>query len=162
MEKTRLKRYGKYTAAGLLAIGLIGGFEGVRLNAYKDVAGIPTVCFGETRGVKMGDKYTLDECKKMLGDAVIEFEQGVRQCLRNPDAIPDKSYVGFLSTAYNIGTPTFCSGSIARKINAGDLKGACKAILLYNKARVNNRLVVIKGLDNRRKEENKLCLEGLK
>lgn len=93
----------------------------------------------------------------MLGDALIDFEQGVRKCLTNPDAIPEKPYVAFLSVSYNIGRGAFCSSSIARKANAGDIRGACNAILLWNKA--GGR--VVKGLVNRRAEENKICLGGV-
>lgn len=154
----RLKKTGVgLTVAGSLAVGLVGAWEGLRTTAYRDVVGIPTVCFGETRGVKMGDKYTVDECKAMLGDALAEFETGMRRCLTNPDKIPDKPYVAFLSLSYNIGTGAFCKSTVARKANAGDLRGACDAILAWNKA--GGR--VIQGLVNRRKDERKLCLEGV-
>lgn len=151
---SRLKKGGAIAA---LAVAVIGGYEGLRTTAYRDVVGIPTVCFGETRGVHMGDRYTVDECKVMLGDALAEFETGMRRCLTNPDAIPDKPYVAFLSLSYNIGTGAFCKSTVARRANAGDLRGACDAILAWNKA--GGR--VIDGLDRRRKEERALCLSGL-
>lgn len=155
---SRLKKTGVgLTVAGSLAVGLVGAWEGLRTKAYRDVVGIPTVCFGETRGVKMGDQYTVDECKAMLGDALAEFETGMRRCLTNPDKIPDKPYVAFLSLSYNIGTGAFCKSTVARKANAGDLKGACDAILAWNRA--GGR--VIQGLVNRRQDERKMCLEGI-
>lgn len=145
------------TVAGSLAVGFIGGWEGLRTKAYRDVIGVPTICFGETRGVKMGDTYTVDECKAMLGDALVEFEAGMRRCLSAPDRIPDKPYVAFLSLAYNIGNGAFCKSSIARYANAGNLKAACDSLLLYTRAGGK----VVQGLVNRRKEERKLCLAGL-
>ncbi|ASY62546.1 Phage lysin [Sinorhizobium sojae CCBAU 05684] len=154
---SRLKKAGKMTAIGAAAIALVGAWEGLRTVAYRDVVGIPTVCFGETRGVKMGDRYSVDECKVMLGDALVEFEAGMRACLKNPDGLPDKVYVSFLSASYNIGTRAFCGSSMARKANAGDLRGACDSLALWNKA--GGR--VVKGLTNRRAEERRLCLEGL-
>lgn len=150
----RMKKGAAITAA---AIALVGGFEGLRTVAYRDVVGIPTVCFGETRGVKMGDRYTVDECKGMLGDAIGDFETGMRACLTNPDKIPDNPYVAFLSVSYNIGTRAFCGSTIARKANAGDLRGACNAIPAWNRAGGK----VVKGLTSRRAEEQKLCLEGI-
>ena len=33
-------------------------FEGLRLLAYRDAAGVPTIGYGHTRGVKMGDRIT--------------------------------------------------------------------------------------------------------
>lgn len=139
-----------------LLVGTVGAWEGLRTTAYRDVVGIPTVCFGETRGVKMGDTYTVDECKAMLGDALVEFETGMRACLKAPDTIPDKPYVAMTSVTYNIGIRGFCGSTMARKLNAGDIKGACNALLAWNKA--GGR--VIAGLTNRRQEERRICLEG--
>lgn len=156
---SRLKKAGiGLTAAGVIAVATVGGYEGLRTKAYRDVVGIPTVCFGETRGVKMGDRYTVDECKVMLGGALAEFETGMRRCLDAPDAIPDQTYVAFLSLSYNIGEGAFCRSTVARRANAGNLKGACDAMLAWNKA--GGR--IIKGLASRRKGERQLCLEGLK
>lgn len=153
---SRLKKSAALMAA---AVALVGAWEGLRTVAYQDrlAGGIPTVCFGETRGVKLGDRYTVEECKIMLGDGLVEFEAGMRKCLKAPDTVPDKPYVAFLSLSYNIGVGAFCRSSIARKANAGDLRGACNAITLYNRA--GGR--VVQGLVNRRAAERKLCLEGL-
>lgn len=147
------------------AIALIGAWEGLRTVAYRDPIGIPTVCYGETRGVKMGDRYSKAECDAMLGNAIVEFEAGVRRCLVAPDRIPDKSYVAFLSLAYNIGQGGFCKSSIARRANdygrtgnLAHLVSACNNIRLYNKA--GGR--VLKGLVNRRAEERTLCLQGVR
>ena len=151
---SRLKRGSALLAA---AVALIGAWEGVRTVAYKDIVGVPTVCFGETRGVKMGDRYTMEECRAMLGDGIVEFEAGMRKCLKRPDAVPAKAYVAFLSLSYNIGTGAFCRSTVARKANAGDYRGACDALLAWNKA--GGR--VVKGLVNRRADERRICLEGL-
>lgn len=149
---------GALTAAGILAVTLIGGFEGLRTKAYRDVVGIPTVCFGETRGVKLGDEYTVEECRKMLGVALLDFEAGMRRCLKEPNLIPDKPYVVFLSLAYNAGTGAFCRSTVARRANAGDLRGACEALMMWTRA--GGR--VVQGLVTRRKKERAICLEGLK
>lgn len=61
---SRLK---KGSAIAATAIALIGSWEGLRTVAYRNIVGIPTVCFGGTRGVKMGDRYTVDECKGHAG-----------------------------------------------------------------------------------------------
>lgn len=153
-SKSRLKKSGALMAG---AVALVGAWEGVKTVAYKDIVGVPTVCFGETRGVKMGDRYTMDECRAMLGDALVEFETNMRKCLKAPDSIPDKPYTAFLSLSYNIGTGAFCGSTVARKANDGDLKGACNAIPAWNRA--GGRIV--KGLVNRRAEEQKICLEGV-
>jgi len=157
MGKSRLKLGAAIMA---LAVSLVGGYEGLRTVAYPDrlANGIPTVCFGETRGVKLGDSYTVDECKVMLGDGLVEFEVGMRKCLVRPDAIPAKTYVAFLSLSYNIGLGAFCRSTVARLANAGNLAGACEAIVKFNRAGGK----VVKGLVNRRADERRICLEGVK
>jgi lysozyme len=152
--KSRLRTAGALMAA---AIALVGGWEGLRTVAYRDIVGVPTVCFGETRGVEMGDRYTVEECQVMLGNGLVEFETGMRRCLTNPDAIPGKSYVAFLSLSYNIGTAGFCGSTVARRANEGNYRAACEAILMWNKA--GGR--VVQGLVNRRQDERRICLEGV-
>jgi lysozyme len=141
-----------------IAVATVAVWEGVRTRAYKDVVGVPTVCYGETRGVKLGDRYTLEECKVMLGEGLVEFEAMIRPCLRNPDSIPDKTYASFISLAYNIGARGFCRSTVVKRWNAGNHYGACDAMLMWNKA--GGR--VIKGLVNRRNDERRLCREGVK
>ncbi|PLP55542.1 lysozyme [Mesorhizobium loti] len=151
----------KSLAAGALALAVtvIGSYEGLKTKAYIPIKGdVPTVCFGETRGVKLGDSYTITQCKEMFGKRLVEFSTNMNKCLKAPASIPDKSYVAFLSLAYNIGEPAFCASSVTAKINAGDIRGACERLPAFNKS--GGR--VVKGLVNRRADERKLCLEGLR
>ena len=155
--RTRLKIAGALSALGIAAAGLIGGFEGLRTTAYLDPVGVPTVCYGETRGVEMGDSHTAEECRAMLGDALVEFEQDMRACLDHPDEIPDGPYMTFLSLSYNIGAGAFCRSTLVRLANAGDLRGACNQLPRWNRA--GGR--VLQGLVNRRAKEREICLAGL-
>lgn len=132
-NRTPSVRAGKTRLVGVVlasAIGVVAAHEGLRTTAYIPIPGdVPTICFGKTRGVRMGDVKTVEECHAMLGPRLVEFETGMRSCLTNPDAILDKPYVSFLSVSYNIGVRGFCSSSMVRLANAGDLRGACDALL---------------------------------
>lgn len=143
------------TIAGM-AVALVGGWEGLRTEAYLDIVDVPTVCYGETRGVKLGDRYTRSQCDAMLVRGLQDFETGMRKCLVNPDAIAAEVYVAMISVTYNVGVGGFCGSSMARLLNTGDEVGACNALLRWNKA--GDR--VVKGLTNRRQDERKLCLKG--
>lgn len=147
----------KGSAIGAAAITLIGGFEGLRTYAYRDPVGIPTICFGETRNVYMGEKKTVDECKQMLGDRLVGFEQGMRACLDKPDAIPSGPYIASLSLTYNIGSGAFCNSHVRMYLNAGMYRSACDALMAFNKARG----MVLPGLVARRSSERDFCLKGL-
>jgi hypothetical protein len=57
---------------GALAVGFVGGEEGVITKAYHDVVGAPTMAQSDQR--KIGDTAPMDECKTMLGDALVELE----------------------------------------------------------------------------------------
>jgi lysozyme len=142
-----------------LALPLVQLWEGRSLVAYRDIAGIPTICDGETRGVKMGDRATPAECDAMTAEAVAEFEAAIRPCL--PRSLPTETRAAFVVTAYNIGAAAFCNSSMARRASAGDLRGACDALLMWNKARVAGKLQPVRGLTSRRLAERALCLRGV-
>ncbi len=143
---------------GAAAIALVGAWEGLRLTAYRDVVGVPTVCYGETLGVKLGDKHIKAECDAMLLASLRRHEAGMRKCLKRPDAIPAKSYVAFVSLTYNIGVGGFCRSTARKRLDAGDVRGGCNAAKWFNKAGGRT----IRGLVNRRAAEHSLCLEGLR
>lgn len=142
------------TALGL-AIAIIMPWEGRELRAYRDIVGVWTICYGETRGVKSGDRATVAECEAGLAKAVGEYEQRIRPCL--PAQLPPETRAAFISAAYNIGTHGFCTSSMSKRALAGNLPSACDALLLWNKAGGK----VVKGLTNRRKAERELCRKGL-
>lgn len=146
----------KTSAAIVLALPLVAGFEGLRQRAYQDFspAKVWTVCYGETAGVQRGDVYSKAECDAMLAGRLEDFERGVRSCVTAPLTPPQMA--ASISLAYNIGTGAFCKSSIARKFNAGDVRGACDAFLLYNRAGG----IPFPGLTKRRKQERDLCLRS--
>ncbi|MEO9528399.1 lysozyme [Roseibium sp.] len=153
--KRRTRLAGAVAAA---AIALVGSWEGLRLTAYRDVVGVPTVCYGETLGVQLGDTHSRAECDRMLLASLKRHEAGLRGCLKRPDGIPAKSYVAFVSLTYNIGVGAFCRSTARKRLNRGDFKGACDAATWFRKAGGRT----LRGLVNRRTAEHRLCLEGLR
>lgn len=113
---------------------------------------------GTTRGVRMGQTATKAECDAMFTADLVRHEAGLRACLKSPDALPDKTYIAFLSWTYNVGVGAACSSTALRLVNAGDVRGGCHQLPRWNKD--NGR--VIRGLTSRRAAERDLCLEGLK
>lgn len=144
------------TAAALIAaLALIKPWEGRKNHAYRDIVGVVTICEGVTQGVRMGDYKTDAECDALLRETVAKHAAPIVRCLTRP--IPDASMGAFISLAYNIGPSAFCRSSVARKANAGDLRGACDAMLAWNRA--GGR--VVRGLVNRRNAERTVCLRGV-
>ena len=152
---SRLKRS---AAAAAPCTGLVGGFEGLRTSAYPDPATGRepwTVCFGETEGVKLGDRYTVAECKAMLARSLEGYALKLESCVTRPMA--DETYAAFLSLSYNIGSGGFCKSSVARLWNASETRAACDAMLKWNRAAG----AVMPGLTRRRTQERALCLKGI-
>lgn len=152
-----MKRAKGAAAIGAATVALVLAWEGLRTKPYYDSVGVLTVCVGETQNVRPGASYTAEQCKAMLVRRLDVFEAGVNKCLKNPEAVPSGAYVASISLAYNIGVPAFCGSSIRRKLDAGDVRGACDAFRLYNKA--GGRY--LQGLANRREAERAICLKGV-
>jgi lysozyme len=129
--------------------------EDLRTTAYRDPIGIPTVCVGETRGVKMGDRYTREECMEMLEDRIEEFDRDLGKCINVK--LPEKTRSAILQWAYNVGSPTACKSTLVRKLNAGDIEGACNELPRWKYADGK----VLRGLVKRREHERVLCLAGI-
>jgi GH24 family phage-related lysozyme (muramidase) len=139
------------------ATPFIAKWEGLETKAYKDIVGIPTVCYGETRGVKMGDTYTKEQCFAMLEKGVAEFYAKLEPCMTNPN-IPVGVQASMLELAYNAGTGAVCKSTMMRLANQGKFKEACDELGKWVKA--GGRTV--KGLQNRRLDSKvMLCKKGL-
>lgn len=149
---------GMVTGVASQAVNFTGPNEGIKLVAYKDrlARDLPTICYGETRGIELGMRFTKAECDAMLVKALGEFaDTSVERCIKGP--IADEPYVAFLDLAYNVGAGAFCKSTVVRRWNAGDKAGACDAVLKFNRA--GGR--VVPGLTARRQRERALCLKGI-
>lgn len=144
------------SAVALALFASVAKWEGVRYSAYLDVVGVPTICYGETRGVKLGQRKTPEECAAMLEPRLKEFEKQVLACTKVE--LPEKTQAAFVHFAYNVGGGGYCKGSVAREANKGNLAGACDNLKKYIYAKGK----IFKGLVNRRAAEHKLCMEGVK
>lgn len=148
---------GALTIVGTLVVTGLIREEGLRLRPYYDVVHKLTKCIGDTENVKITDVETRESCIKLLMKRLPDYEQPMRRCLKNPDAIPGKTFASFFLLTYNIGTGAFCRSSVVRAANAGNLYQACDNILKFNKA--GGR--VVKGLVLRRTRERALCIDGI-
>jgi lysozyme len=123
-------------ALRLSAAALVGiaGWEGYKSVAYIPVPGdVPTIGFGTTKGVKMGDSIDpVTALQRKIRDVEV-FEGAVKQCVKVP--LAQHEYDAYLSLAYNIGSGAFCKSTLVRKLNAQDYEGACREILRWNRFR---------------------------
>ena len=158
MKPNAKKGAGLAASVALAAALFVMPWEGLYTKPYKDIVGVVTWCYGETEG-KPKASYTPQECRDLLAQKLPRYYAEISSCW-GPDVedrLTDNMRVAFTSGAYNFGSGAFCNSSMVRALKAGDFKGACHALRLYNRA--GGR--VVRGLDNRRKAEEKLCLSGL-
>lgn len=138
--------------AAVLAIAtlFVGINEGLRLMPYHDSVGVLTVCYGETQGVHVGQKFTKQECDEKFRVRLGEFWEGMHKFITVP--VSDKTDAALLSFSYNIGLGGFKRSITLKLLNQGKYVEACKAMMGWVKP---------PKLKSRRMREVKLCLEGL-
>lgn len=143
-----------------IAIDLIAEFEGFRAHAYLCPAGVWTVGYGTTsingRPVDRTDVLTEPEAMRRLRFDVDQFAKKIGPALKVEPT--HTQFAAMLSLAYNIGPVAFRRSSVLRRFNQGDIDGAAEAFLMWNKATVNGRKVVMRGLALRRERERSIFL----
>jgi len=138
------------SASALVGIAL---HEGYSDNAIIPVPGdVPTIGFGNTEGVKLGDKTTPPKALGRLLKTAEKYEGAIKSCVFV--RLSQNEYDAYTSLAYNIGTGAFCSSSLVKKLNAMDYDGACAEILKWDKFKGKP----LKGLTLRRQAEYQQCL----
>lgn len=100
--------------------------EGLSLTAYKDSAGIPTICYGETKGVKMGQRATLSDCQKQLIESAGEHAKALDGL---PMQLSDVALIGSIDFIYNVGVAGFNGSAVKRRLKRLDYAAAGKAVL---------------------------------
>lgn len=143
-------------AAAAIAVPQIAGHEGVILRGYKDPIGIVTACGGHTKTAVLGKSYTVDQCMALLAQDTVEHGMAIAPCIKVP--VPQDSLAAFISFSYNVGVTNFCTSTMLKKLNAGDLAGACAEFSRWTYAGGKQ----LPGLVARRKSEREFCERGLK
>ena len=152
MDRTKLAAL---TLSALALVGIVS-HEGYRDTAYIPIPGdVPTIGFGTTEGVKLGDKTTPIKALHQAMRDVQKFEGAVKQCVKVP--LHQYEYDFAISFSYNVGGTAFCNSTLVKKWNAGDYEGGCNEATkwVYVKGKK------IQGLVNRREKERLWCL-GIK
>ncbi|WP_374342614.1 glycoside hydrolase family protein [Azonexus sp.] len=156
------------SAAGLVAIAVSEGYTD---KAVIPVPGDkPTLGFGTTDGVKLGDRTTPPQALgKALRDVQVT-EAGLKRCIHV--ALYQHEYDALVRLAYNVGAGAVCDSSIPGKLADNDYAGACRTILDFDKMRDCSKplvwdkkkqkwvcqLVPIRGLSIRRQTEYRQCM----
>ena len=135
-------------------IELIKKCEGCRLTAYRCPAGVLTIGYGHTVGVKEGDRITQRQADKMLVDDLKIYEGYVNEINQKYKYLFNRNqFSALVSFTYNCGRENLhalCKNGLRNKDDIG------QCIKLYDKANGQT----LNGLTVRRLLETELYNKG--
>lgn len=143
---------------------LIKSFEGLRLTAYRDVAGIWTVGYGSTRyhdgrPVKPGDKLANEQqADALFINTLGQYENAVSQYVKVP--LTQNQFDALVSFTYNEGTGALKESTLLKMLNEKDYSGAAGQFLVWNKItdQQTGQKEVCETLMSRRRQERELFI----
>lgn len=146
------------------AHGIIKQFEGLFLSAYLCPAGVWTIGWGHTAGVKKGDRISLDTAERMFRDDIREFDEGVSSLLVRE--VPQHVFDALVSFGFNVGLDIdedvvpegLGDSTLLRLVNQGNMEAAANEFKFWVKGGRPRK--VMPGLVKRRRMERAL-FEGL-
>lgn len=134
----------------MTGLDIVKEAEGLRLSAYLCPAGIPTIGYGHTKGVKLGDTCTREQAEEWLENDFFMAKQDVKAVVRVP--LRENQLDALASFVFNLGVRKLIQSTLLKKLNAGDYSGAAAEFdkwVFAGKVKLN-------GLIKRRAKERKL------
>ena len=127
--------------------------EGLRLTAYRDAAGVLTIGYGHTQGVREGDRISEYWANELLAEDVARVAVTVKEL---KVARTEGQLDALVSLAFNIGIEALKRSTLLRVIRSGGSKADIKREFrrwVYCKGKV------LPGLVKRREWEAKRFFE---
>jgi len=138
----------------LTGLDIVREAEGLRLSAYLCPAGIPTIGYGHTKGVKLGDTCTAQQAEEWLENDFFMAKTDVAAVVRVP--IGANQLDALASFVFNLGVRKLIQSTLLKKLNAGDYTGAANEFDKW----VYAGSIKLNGLIKRRAKEKELFLKG--
>jgi GH24 family phage-related lysozyme (muramidase) len=126
---------------------LIKKFEGCKLEAYLDAVNVPTIAYGRTKNVKMGDVCTQEQAEAWLDEELHEYEGYVKDQVNVN--LEQYQFDALVSWVYNLGPTNLSKSTLLKVLNDGKYNDVPAQIRRWNKAGGN----VLEGLTRRREAE---------
>ncbi|PVE25440.1 lysozyme [Microvirga sp. KLBC 81] len=132
------------------------GFEGLRLKAYLDGGGVPTIGYGHIRGVRMGMTCTKEQAETWLLEDLAQAELAVERGVKVP--LTDNQFAALVSFTFNVGTGDpdkpkapkgFLTSTLLKKLNKGGYDAVPEELMKW----VNDNGRRVPGLVTRRAAE---------
>lgn len=132
---------------------LVKSFEGLRLRAYLCPAGIPTIGYGHTGGVTLGDSITADEAEELLEHDLSEAAMHVDRLVTVP--LNENQRGALASFVLNVGAIAFMSSTLRLLLNRGNYESVPDELRRWTKAThpTTHQKIDLPGLVRRREAE---------
>lgn len=144
-----------------VGVTMVKHFEGFRSNAYLCPAGVWTIAYGATEGVRPGMIVTPQEGQVLLLKDMVRFENYVNKMIYR--LMKWHEFDAIVSFSFNVGyrfSGKSKNSVLHDAINSGNTKVVVYKLSLYNKAKVDGRYIVLPGLVARRRAESFLYEYG--
>jgi lysozyme len=125
-------------------------FEGLRLKAYRDTMGVPTIGYGHTRDVTMDMTCTKEQARQWLQEDVQVAVDGVNRLVAVE--LTQNQFDALVDFTFNLGVGSLQRSTLLKLLNAGNYSGAAGEFAKWNKAGGQ----VLAGLTKRRQAERDL------
>ena len=116
----------------LEGLSLIKKFQGCKLVAYKCSAGVWTIGYGHTTGVKEGDVCTQEEAEKLLRGDIFKFEEYVQDSVKVD--LDQSQFDALVAWTFNLGPGNLRSSTMLKKLNNGEYESVPFEMRRWNKA----------------------------
>ena len=136
-------------------IRLLKGWEGYCDKAYKCPAGVWTIGYGHTAGVKEGDSVTPEQADYLLKCDLEQFEAAIWHDVRALD-LTQAQFDALVSFAYNVGVGNWQKSTLRKLVLTGQNSEAAGQFECWNKGGGK----VLPGLVKRRRAEREMWLFG--
>jgi lysozyme len=129
-------------------------FEGCKLEAYQDQAGVWTIGYGHTKGVTMESRITGETAGLLLLEDLDVAAEAVNTLVKVP--LNQNQFDALCDFVFNLGQGSFGASTMLKLINNGQFDQAGQEFSKWDKVRLNGVLTPSQGLLRRRLAEKVL------
>lgn len=108
-----MNSWGSYDPA--IASDFVKQFEGRELKAYRCSAGVLTIGYGHTKGVKEGDEISASEAEQLLVEDLAAIADDLNRLVNVP--VSEGQYIALLSLAFNVGASAVKKSTLLFHLN---------------------------------------------
>lgn len=108
-----MNSWGSYNPA--IASDFVKQFEGRELKAYQCSAGVWTIGYGHTKGVKEGDEISASEAEQLLVEDLTAISDDLNRLVNI--GVTEGQYIALLSLAFNIGASALKKSTLLFHLN---------------------------------------------